>query len=278
MKLIQLIPAIVLLLAAGNCVAQEKEDGKEKKKTAIVIGTDAIKITHTDEDGKEEKEDKDDKKFKIGILMFDFGLNNIDDKTDYSSKEAQDFLNVDPTLENENLFSLKNNKSVNVDIYPIIGRFRVLNTNGQKIYIGMGVGLQLYNFRFTKNISYTNVTTPQVNMDTLLFTKNKLAFNYLSVPLMATFKTKLAEKAWLVYGVGITGGYRISSWTKQVSGELGKVKNHDQFNFKDFNSCVTAEIGLDDYFRLYASYQITPMHEYALDQHPYCIGLRFGGM
>jgi len=78
--------------------------------------------------------------------------------------------------------------------------------------------------------------------------------------------------------VGITGGYRLSSWTKQISDQKGLQKNHDKFNFSDFNSCITAEFGLDDYFRLYASYQVTPLQENALDQRPFSIGLRFGGL
>ena len=81
-----------------------------------------------------------------------------------------------------------------------------------------------------------------------------------------------------MYGAGVTGGYRISSWTKQISSERGKVKNHDAFNFSDFNACLTGEIGIDGIFRIYASYQVTSLHESALDQRPFCIGLRFGGV
>ena len=99
-----------------------------------------------------------------------------------------------------------------------------------------------------------------------------------TIPLQFTFKTKLAEKAWLVYGVGATGGYRIASWNKQVSPERGKQKNRDEFNFNDFNACVTGEIGLDNIFRVFASYQLTPLHSTALDQRPFTIGLRFGGI
>jgi hypothetical protein len=240
----------------------DKVDTHKRKNITISMGSDM----------------KDDKTFSIEFGMIDLGVNVLHDKTDYTSPAAQAFLKVSPELKNENLFSLRNSKSINVNIYPVLAKWRVVHTEGQRIYLTAGVGLQMYNFRFNKNITYLNKTTPEVISDTILFTKNKLAFTYLSVPLMATFKTKLAPKAWLVYGVGITGGYRIDSWTKQVSGQFGKVKNHDSFNFSDFNSCLTAEIGLDNYFRLYASYQLTALQENALDQHPLCIGLRIGGM
>ena len=77
---------------------------------------------------------------------------------------------------------------------------------------------------------------------------------------------------------GVSGGYRLSSWTKQISDERGKQKNHDQFNFNDFNACLTAEVGIDNIFRLYASYQVTPLHENVLEQYPFSIGIRFGGI
>jgi len=159
-----------------------------------------------------------------------------------------------------------------------MAKIRLQKSKIQKIYLSTGIGLQMYNFRFAKNITYENKTIPTVYLDSFSYNKNKLGFTYLSIPLSFTFKTKLVDKAWLVYGFGITGGYRISSFTKQrISGE-DNVKNHDKFNFNDFNSCITGEFGIDNYFRLYASYQLTALHETSLDQHPLCIGIRFGGI
>lgn len=240
----------------------EKSDSSKKKSITISMGSDM----------------NDDKQFSFEFGMVDLGVNILQDNTDYSSPAAQAFLQVPSNLKNENLFSLRNSKSINVNVYPLMAKWRVVHSRAQRIYLAAGVGLQMYNFRFNKNITYINETTPAVIYDSNAVTKNKLGFTYLSVPLQATFKTKLAKKAWLVYGVGITGGYRIDSWTKKVSDKAGKVKNHDSFNFNNFNSCLTAEIGLDNYFRLYASYQLTALHENALDQHPLCIGLRIGGM
>ncbi|MCD6062455.1 MAG: outer rane beta-barrel protein [Flavipsychrobacter sp.] len=274
MKPIHVIVALGLTVISIPSFAQEKA---KKKKTIISIGSDAVKITKSDSVGDIEIE-KEEKPFEIEVGMVEVGINALHDQTDYNSAAAKDFIRIpDATQKNENLFTLENAKSINVNVYPILAKFRLLKTERQKMYLSAGVGLQMYNFRFTKNIVYVD-SVPSVAMSPILFTKNKLGFTYLSVPLMATFKTKLAEKAWLVYGVGVTGGYRIASWTKHVSGEEGKVKNHDKFNFNDFVGGVTAEIGLDNYFRLYASYQLTPMHENALIQNPYCIGFRLGGM
>ncbi|RYD97807.1 MAG: hypothetical protein EOP50_05435 [Sphingobacteriales bacterium] len=241
-----------------------------KVKKYISIGSDGITVSTTEK----KKEDKD---FKFHYAIVDLGINNISDKTNYADPAVQDFLNVGTEFQNENLFSLREGKSINVNIYPVMGAYRMVNAKKQKVFISAGVGLQMYNFRFNKPITYINDTEPMVVMDTISFTKNKVGLTYLSIPLNLTFKTRLAKETWLVYGAGITGGYRIASWTKQVSNERGKQKNHDQFNFNNFNSCVTAEFGVEGIFRLYASYQLTALHENILDQHPYAIGIRFGG-
>lgn len=279
MKLTYLLLAATLL--SGTTFAQKKND-------KLVIGTDGIRIekdsekkegVFIDTDADKNSEKKEEKKFSIEVAMVDIGINSLQDKTDYTTAAAQNFLQVPAGMQNENLFTLRTGKSINVNVIPVMGKWRILKTDGQKIYLGLGVGLQMYNFRFNKNISYVNNSTPAVILeDSIGFTKNKLGLTYLTIPLMATFKTKLAEKAWLVYGVGVSAGYRIGSWTKQVSSARGKDKNHDPFNLNNFNTCVSGEIGLDGYFRLFASYQLTALHETALDQHPFSIGIRFGGI
>lgn len=273
-----MITALTLSLGAA---AQETTETKgtsdtTRKKTGktISISSDGITVTSFP-DSIKKKEDKD---FKFRFAILELGINYLQDNTDYSSAAAQDFLNVDPEMRNENLFSLREGKSINVNIYPVMGSYRFVNTRRQKMYISSGIGLQIYNFRFNKPISYINETRPMVVTDTVSFSKNKLAVTYLSIPLSVTCKTKLAKDTWLVYGVGITGGYRLSSWTKQVSDERGKQKNRDPFNLNNFNSCVTGELGIDGVIRLYASYQLTALHKDALDQHPYAIGIRFGGI
>lgn len=253
----------VLIFLNSNTYAQDEKD-------KIILSTDGLSI---------ETQKGKDRDFGIEFAGIDIGINSLQDKSDYGSLAAKNLLQVPTAYQNENLFNIRSGKSWNVNIWPVLAKWRIVKTNSQKIYFGTGVGLQMYNFRFNRPVTYINQVTPMVYLDTVnTITKNKLGFTYLSIPLMFTFKTRAAEKAWLVYGVGITGGYRLSSWTKQISNQQGLQKNHDKFNFSDFNSCITAEFGLDNYFRLYASYQITPLQENALAQHPFSIGLRFGGM
>jgi hypothetical protein len=281
---------IVALVVAGTAFSQEGAKKSEdpvtdtaKSKKYISIGSDGIRFgKKTKKDGiyvtGDGGADSSHTAFELQFGMLDLGFNYLQDKTNYASAETQAFLNVNQDLKNENLFSLREGKSINVNIYPVMLKYRMLKTKHQRIYLSTGVGLQIYNFRFNKSISYANDTRPMIVMDSISFKKNKVAISYLSIPLMINAKTKLAKDLWLTYGVGITGGYRIASWTKQISDERGKDKNHDAFNFNNFNSCITAEFGIDGYFRLYGSYQITALHESSLQQYPVAIGVRFLGI
>ena len=164
-------------------------------------------------------------------------------------------------------------------------KFRALKTEGQRIYLSSGIGFQFYNFRFENPITYAK-NPARVTMDTIVFTKDKLAMNYLNIPLMLTFKTrfhkgdsgKSKNDKWLVYGFGVTEGFRIDSWSKQKSGDRGKVKVHDAFGLADFNTCVSAEIGVEGVIRFYASYQVTSLYSNGIDQHPVSFGIRLGGI
>ncbi len=261
-----------ILLLNMNATAQDKDNDKPKHTKTLSVGSNGITVE------KDEVKTKESKiTLKFGAV--DLGLNSLQDKTDYNSAAAKAFLNVPDKFRNESLFDLRTGKSWNVNVWPVLLGWTPLCNDKQQIVIGTGVGIQMYNFRFNKNITYINEVTPEVYIDTVRsFTKNKLTVSYLSIPLMLNFKTKAGSKTWIVYGVGVTGGYRIASRNKQVTLEDGKQKNNNKYNLNDFNACVTAEFGLDDYFRLFASYQLTPLHENALVQHPLSIGIRFGGI
>ncbi len=271
--------AIVLLaltLACTTTNAQETE-GKKKNEKGMTVSYGSGGLTV--KDNKHAK--NPDAALSVEFANMDIGINILQDNTNYSSAAAKNFVQVPPDLQNSNLFDLRTAKSVNVNLWPVMARIKILAGKSQKIYASTGIGLQVYNFRYSKGIRYVNNPLPGIYWDSLNnLKKNKLTITYLSVPLQFTFKTKLEKKLWLVYGAGVTGGFRISSYNKSVSPAYGKQKDHGNFDLNDFNSCVTAEFGLDHYFRLYASYQLTNMYKDAsgLDQHPFSIGLRLGGI
>ncbi len=271
MKLVYGLLTAALLITTAATAQENKDSTKAKKKHSITIGSEGISI-----DNKNISDSiKEEKAFSVEIGVIDLGINGIKDNSIYGAA-TQPVLRY--AYNSDETFAMRNGKSWNVNIWPVLTKFRLMKTKTQKIYFYTGVGLQVYNFRYSNNVSFDD--SAGFYLDKVKFTKNKLCVTYLSVPLGFTLKTKLAEKAWLVYGASVTGGYRISSYMKQVSAERGKDKIHNDFYLRDFNSCVTAEIGIDGYFRLFGSYQLTALHEDAsgLDQHPFTIGLRIGGI
>ncbi len=196
------------------------------------------------------------------------------DQTNYNDPSTKAFLNVPVENQNKDLFSLRQNKSVNVNIYPVLANLYLLKNANQKISIYTGIGMQIFNFRFNKPIEFQNVTQPEVVMSNLHLSKNKLSVMYGTIPISLLMKSRLAGNTWLVYGFGVMGGVNMSTWTKQKSYENGKVKNHDMFNLDRFNTTLTAEFGIDDRFRIFGTYQLNSMYKDGLVQNPYSIGIR----
>lgn len=251
-------------ISLGQLIAQDKE------KTIISIGKNGLSI--------EEGSDKKSKFSNFHFMVFDLGFNFLHDQTDYSNAETKSFLNVGPSHQNENLFSLKAGKSINFNIYPFLFNAPLYNGEKQKISIYSGVGLQVYNFKFNKNLQFTNDPNPAISISPLHLTKNKLSVMYASIPFNFLMKTKLAPKTWLVYGLGIMGGVNISTWTKMKSVENGKEKNHDMFNLNPVNLNLTGEIGINGIVRFFGTYQLSNMYKNSLIQNPYSIGIRVDGI
>lgn len=239
----------------------------------IALGHGGIKVSNLKKGGPNE-----DKRFQVHFIMVDLGYNGLNDRTNYNSPAAQQYLQVPNDSKNSNLFSMRTSKSVNVNIWPVLFNYKLLKSHGQTISLYSGIGMQFYNFRFNKDISYLNITNPMIIEDSVKFSKNKLAFAYASVPLMLNFKTRITNGFNFVYGFGVIGGWAFDTWTKQISEERGKQKNHDQFNFQRFNLNLSGEIGIENYIRLYATYQVSNMYKNSLVQNPYCIGIRFLGI
>lgn len=270
---------------------EQIDSAKAKKKggRAITAGPYGIRIgKQMNDDAKVKVGNIDsfihkESRVEVGYFFFDFGLNFLRDMTNYNMPQPQslteNFANVPGEDINKNLMALRNGRSWNVDIYPVMVNFKLIRNPSFNLNLNTGLGLQIYNFRFKNNISFTEHPNSQIYLDNVSFTKDKLSIQYLAIPLMIDFKNKLDDKHWLVYGVGVQGGYRLSSWTKQVSGERGKEKNRDPFNFNDYNFSIVGEVGIDNWVKLYVNYQLTNIYNdnNSLLQYPVSFGIRLGG-
>lgn len=153
-----------------------------------------------------------------------------------------------------------------------------LNLVKHVVNLKYGLGLEMYNFRFSKhqNLSYRNDPEPFVFMDSIRFSKNKLYAGYLSVPFMVNINPTPQKHNGLSFSAGVSAGYLVGSHEKQISDERGKQKIHDDFNLNPWRLAIVGEVGLG-VVRLYGSYSINKLHKdiTGVEQYPYAVGIRF---
>ncbi|MFT4153682.1 hypothetical protein [Parafilimonas sp.] len=199
-------------------------------------------------------------------LIFDLGFANYNDKTVYGSPEAANF--AEDGIDKHDLKPITG-KSSNVNIWLFMQK---LNLTKHVLNLKYGLGLSMYNYRYSSNISFQE-QAPYIIMDTVDFSKNKLYAGYATVPFMLNVNPFTSRRHGLNFSAGVSAGYRIFTHTKQISDERGKVKNHDGFDLNDWMFAYVAEIGLGP-VRVYGSYSINTLFEDA-KHYPYTIGLRF---
>lgn len=251
-----------------------------KRKVSVSIGSNGIEVTRKKRDTttSDSVRAKPNPRLKIQWGMVDLGFNRIDDKTNVAALNAAG--NPVTQTQHDNIFKLREGKSINVNVWIVNGRLRLSETRRQKWYVTSGLGLQMYNFRYESPYQYTKASPDYptlIDSSRQSFQKNKLGFTYASIPLGLLGKTRIGDK-WLVYGGGVMGGMRLASWTKLKTNGFGKEKSHDAFDFRDFNAGVYAEVGVDDIVRLYGTYQLTPLQKTGVEQYPFAIGVRFLGL
>jgi hypothetical protein len=200
----------------------------------------------------------------------DLGFTNYDDKTNYSGTTAQTFA----PGSNSNWFNLKNNKSVDVNIWLFMQR---LNMVKHVINLKYGLGIELNNYRYESNITYlTNSATQatEVVIDSISYSKNKLAADYVTVPLMINFNFTPNLREGFGISVGISAGYLYSSRQKTISSQYGKKKAFDDFDLNPWKLSWIAEAQLGPVI-LYGSLATKSMfNSQGLDQTPYTFGIR----
>ena len=216
-----------------------------------------------------------------GIL--DLGFSNYNDQTNYANTGSY-LVNRpgSPALGNSD-FKLRTGKSINVNIWFFMQRLSLVKSF---VNLKYGLGLELNNYRYKSNISYRESgTIPysgglQTNAafifrDSIGFTKNKLAADYLTVPLMLNFSSNPgSSKKGISLSAGISAGYLYAQRNKQKSEALGKEKNKGEYDLERFKLSYVAELGLGP-VRLYGSYSPKSIYERGLDIRPYNVGLRF---
>lgn len=211
--------------------------------------------------------------------IVDLGFANYTDKTNYASAGSYLYNRPGAAPLGAGDFKLKAGKSVNVNIWFFMQR---LNLVKHHVNLKYGIGLELYNYHYKSAISYlqenpyiTNQTpSPVIIRDSIRFTKNKLAADYVTVPMMLNFCTNPGDgNKGLSVSIGLSAGYLYSQRNKQISSERGKKFNKGDYDLERFKLSYVGEVGLGP-VRLYGSYTPESIYSKSLDMRPYTFGVR----
>jgi Outer membrane protein beta-barrel domain len=200
-------------------------------------------------------------------FIFDIGFANYTDKTNYAGAAAQQFS----PGSTKDRFDLRTGKSINVNLWFFMQRLNVVK---HVVNLKYGLGLELNNYRYDANVFYKK--SPVMVIDTALhFKKNKLAADYLTIPLMLNFNFTPGNDNNKTFGLsaGVSAGYLYSSRQKYISRETGKEKTKGDLGLEPFKISYIAELQLGP-IKLYGSMATKSMFKKGLDQTPFNVGFR----
>ena len=217
------------------------------------------------------------KNIETNWFIFDLGFANFIDKSPTlywlaANPNSLPFY-PGPVMSPEN-FTLNNKRSTNVNIWVVAQK---LNLYQHKINLKYGLGVEMFNFRFDKPISFREDIVTNIKMDVVSFTKNKLLVKYLTVPVQINFSPNPTNKKAFYASIGMSAGYLWNAKNKQISGERGKEKFRGNFNLNDWRFATIGELGLGA-IRLYGSFansNLFDINQRILDMQPFAVGLRF---
>ena len=276
---------LCMVLCLGlTSIAQVDSTKKEDKSDTIRIGG---MVIIRDNDGKNRRVERDnmprmrdrrrDKPSNISTnwWIVDLGFSNYVDDTEYGTPAAEAYA----PGSNKTWFDLKDGKSRNVNIWVFMQRMNLIK---HRVNLKYGLGLELNNYHYKQNIRYVEKPLPivdpmRVYLDQTTdrdYKKNKLAADYLTVPMMLNFNfTPKRDKAF-GFSAGISAGYLYSARNKTKTSDEGKEKAKDDFELQRWKLSYVAELSLGP-VRFYGSYALKNMYERGLNMKPYTFGFRF---
>jgi hypothetical protein len=140
-----------------------------------------------------------------------------------------------------------------------------------------GFGLELNNYRFSdERIRFNKTSMPLVDLNNKQeLSKNKLAADYFTIPLMLNFNFTPNNFKGKSFGcsVGASAGYLYSARQKIKGGSDGLKKTKNDFDLQPFKISYIAEVQLDR-IKFYGSLASDNIFKKGLDITPYNIGIR----
>jgi hypothetical protein len=232
--------------------------------------------------GRTNKQRKKNEKISTNWFILDAGFSNYIDNTNYALAGNTVVNKPGSPAIDKDAMALQGGKSININLWLFMQRYSLIQ---HKLNLKYGFGVELNNYQFKNSISFseggnvpysaTQTNTPFVFRDSISFSKNKLAADYFTVPLMLNYTTDpFNRKKGLSISAGVSAGYLYSQRNKQKSTERGKETNKGDYNLNRFKLAYIAELGLGK-IRLYGNYSPTSIFEKGLDIKPFNVGIRF---
>ncbi|MGF2411549.1 outer membrane beta-barrel protein [Ferruginibacter sp.] len=284
---------ITFLAAAIICLSATAQTDSTKTKKSDTIRIGGIIIVKNgknknDKDvnitmGRKDNEKRKNANVSTNWWIVDLGFANYTDNTNYAT--AGSYLVSRPGFPviDKSDFKLRTGKSVNVNLWFFMQR---LNLVKHHVNLKYGVGLEMNNYRYKSSLSYKEngvvpytagiqTNAPFIFRDSISFSKNKLAADYLTVPIMLNFTSNPGSKRkGIGFSAGVSAGYLYSQRNKQKSGERGKDRNKGDYDLERFKLSYVAELRLGP-AHFYGSYSPKSFYEHSLDMKPYTVGIRF---
>jgi hypothetical protein len=215
---------------------------------------------------------------RTSYFDWDFGFTNFIDKSPillYTAIPSSIYPTTADPLPYMYSGSLELNhlKSSNVNLWFVQQRVKLIKNF---VSLQYGVGFEMFNFRFEKNISFRDDLFGKIKYDNVNFSKNKLFVKYLTVPLKINFNLAPMANKPLHASIGMSAGYLLKARNKQISNERGKEKYEGTFNLNSWRIATIGELGFGD-FTIYGSYSHTNLfdeNQNTLNMAPIAIGIK----
>ena len=271
----RLLLAMIAFGGAMTCLAQDST-AKDKTDTIRIGGMIIIK-DHKGDDGEKKNHDitisnhhkRKSSNISTNWWIFDVGFANLKDKTNYAAAQSSGFVNAGV---GKDQLDLRAGKSINVNIWMFMQK---LNMIQHVVNLKYGLGLELNNYRFDdEKVRFTkNPTTITIDPTLDKAEKNKLAADYVTVPMMLNFNFTPGRQKGVGFSAGVSAGFLYDARQKiKINGD--KKKLHDDFDLEKWKLSYIGELNLGP-VRLYGSYAMNNMWSKGLDQTPYNVGIRF---
>jgi hypothetical protein len=271
MKRILLVCLAVCLFSAGFAQEEKKETNDTIRIGGMIIvkkaGSNEREVIRNDRTVRIPSRKYKNQNVTTNWWIVDLGYSGITDNTDYTSASAQSFA----PGSNEDWLDMRAGKSRNVNIWFFMQR---LNMIEHVVNLKYGLGLELNNYFFDdERIRFAKNPT-QISLDNALkdSRKNKLAVDYLTVPMMLNFNFTPNRRNGFGLSGGVSAGYLYSARHKtKFNGDKDKL--HNDFDLKRWKLSYIGELNLGP-VKLYGSYAFENMWDKGLDMTPYTVGFR----